>query len=417
MSKVAMFTSESFVVRGDKVLMSRSRYDTVSLMCEPFDEVVCYMLHADTGSARTELFQLPDKYHIVSIGPESRRGKLARLVRMGLDALRFPSRMRGCDVAYVRIPMWDAYVPALCAILLRRRRVVSLHGDIEEALEIALSDAPLLLRKTMVRLMGMLTRFIVKHANVLFISGSALGEKYACDRHDAILFLDSGYSGEDIIRRRSVCDGPTVRLLYVGELTERKGITYLLRAVRILRKRGREIALRIVGEGVTGGDLPRYRREAEDLGIAGIVEFVGYVPYGAALFEEYRKADILILPSIGTEGWSRVIIEANANGALVVTTDVGSLGHAVRECNCGLIAETASADSIADRVEQLLDDPDLRRLLLEGAWNRARLHSVEQELTRVWKTLHNRFPEIVHPVPADQPLRPSVRLKKATLSE
>lgn len=407
MSRALMHTSEPFHREKGVCKTTRSKYDTISLMCEPFDEIFYCTPHIDGNPDGLQLHALPDKYRCISTGNRRKDGKVRRVLHMTLEAILFPFRCRRADIAYARLPMWDAYLPALLAAVFAPRRAVSLHGDIEEVLDLALKEKPRWFRRFMVRSVGGLTRFIAARAHVLFTSGPALGEKYAPQRTDIVPFLDSGYLQEDIFRRESVCESSETRLLYVGELVERKGISYLLRATAMLKERGRRVVLRLVG----AGDDQRYRREAEELGISDLVDFAGRVPYGPALFSEYRKADIFVLPSIGTEGWSRVIIEANANGVPVVATDTGSLGHAVRECNCGLAAEPASASSLAECIERIMTDDQLRRRLLKGAADRAELHSVERELARVWTALHEAFPAVVRPAPTDaESLMPSLRL-------
>jgi glycosyltransferase involved in cell wall biosynthesis len=132
-----------------------------------------------------------------------------------------------------------------------------------------------------------------------------------------------------------------------------------------------------------------------ELGLDGNVEFVGYVPYGPKLFDEYLRADIFVLPPIGTEGWSRVLIEANAHGLPTVTTDVGSLGRSTREFESGLVVRPGSAVEIANAVATIIRDGDLRRRLIKGSLSRAAFHTRSQEEERVWRALAAAYPEFV----------------------
>lgn len=411
MSTVALFTSEPFVVDGDRSLLTRSKFDTISLMSEPFDEVIIYSTHKNIGEEKTNYYNLPVKYKCESIGRFDESSKLKRMFRMVKDGLLFFKRTRKVDVVYTRIPMWDAYIPSLMALLLGRKRYVSLHGDIEEALEIALKGKSPLFRNALIFLMGKLTRVIVNNADLLFVSGPELQKKYAPKKKNVVPFLDSGYLAKDIVKGvPKIKQENIIKLLYVGELVERKGIVYLLGAVRELATQGYAVELSLIGTG----DSELYKTIAKEYGIAELVNFKGYVPYGPELFEEYRKADIMVLPSIGTEGWSRVIVEANVNGIPVITTEVGSLGHAVREFNNGLVVDKESGAAIAGAIKEIVNDRDLHASLVEGAFQRANKYCVEKELTKIWAAIQGTYPDVVGKPPSDpEKLCPGAKLSLA----
>jgi len=125
----------------------------------------------------------------------------------------------------------------------------------------------------------------------------------------------------------SVPDGDTgagTRLLYVGELSKRKGVGDLVRALSTLPS---TYELRIVGDGPRAPDL---RQLARTLGVDDRVEFTGQVPY-ERVQEQYAQADVFVHPGVWPEPFGRTVLEAMQAGLPVVCTDVGGPADIVRE--------------------------------------------------------------------------------------
>jgi D-inositol-3-phosphate glycosyltransferase len=158
------------------------------------------------------------------------------------------------------------------------------------------------------------------------------------------------------------------RLLYVGRLAPIKGLETLLDAMARLRAAGSPVHLSIVGgdadEPVNGheGEL-RARLARLDLG--GTVTFVGAQPQ-ERLRAWYVAADATVLPS-HYESFGMVALEAMACGIPVVASRVGGLQTTVRDGVTGLLVRESDPVALANALDRLLGDPDLRyRLGREG---------------------------------------------------
>jgi glycosyltransferase involved in cell wall biosynthesis len=105
----------------------------------------------------------------------------------------------------------------------------------------------------------------------------------------------------------------------VCTLVERKGVQYILQAVRELVSRlSRSISLDIVGDGPERESL---EQKAEDLGIGDLVVFRGYVDDPEELSKLYLNSDIFVFHSFH-EGQPRVLDEAAIHGLPIVATDL-----------------------------------------------------------------------------------------------
>lgn len=87
--------------------------------------------------------------------------------------------------------------------------------------------------------------------------------------------------------------------------------------------------------------------------------------------ELYAKADICVTPSIWSEPFGMVAVEAMASGRPVVASRVGGLQHIVTESETGYLYEPGDATALANALDTLIDDPALRRRMGEAARIRA----------------------------------------------
>ena len=172
----------------------------------------------------------------------------------------------------------------------------------------------------------------------------------------------------------------------MGELQKRKGLKYLLAALELLKSEGQDYQFVAVGEGPEQDPLRQYAREK---GFADRVQFAGVVPLGQRLFEEYRQADLFVLPSIAAEGVPRVIQEAQALGCPVVATDIGSTAWQLRD-GAGIVVPPYDAHALKDAILRVLADNGLRESLSRRGHVVAAQHSFEKQSAGIADFVHAR---------------------------
>ena len=149
-------------------------------------------------------------------------------------------------------------------------------------------------------------------------------------------------------------------LLYVGRIAPIKGLETLLDAVAGLTARPDGVRLLVIGgdadEPVDGHEAA-LRRRLDTLGLGDSVRFVGSQPQ-EALRDFYVAADALVLPSY-YESFGMVALEAMACGTPVIASRVGGLTTTVRDGVTGFLVPEGDVTALADRIADLLDDPDL----------------------------------------------------------
>ena len=153
-------------------------------------------------------------------------------------------------------------------------------------------------------------------------------------------------------------DRDGLRLLFVGQIGQRKGISYLLEAARQTAAQGDSLTLVGQIQGC-GRALAPYR---------DCFRHVPHVPR-AELREIYRQADVFVFPTL-MEGMPIVILEAMASGLPVITTPNGP-GDIVRDGIDGFLVPPRDVDAIVERLERLRADPQLRQEMARNARIRA----------------------------------------------
>jgi glycosyltransferase involved in cell wall biosynthesis len=185
-----------------------------------------------------------------------------------------------------------------------------------------------------------------------------------------------------------------LKVLCVGRLIGLKGHALLIEAGRVLSERGIDADIRIAGAG------PMYDRLntlAQQQSGGSNVRLLGGVSE-EDLHEQYAWADVFCLPSM-MEGLPIVLMEAMARGVPVIATDITAVGELVQDGRSGLLVPPGRPDAIADALERLALDPDLRsRLSLEG---RTRVRS-DYDVRESARRLASHFPSpSVGPEPQD----------------
>ncbi|MHC3378337.1 glycosyltransferase family 4 protein [Haloarcula sp. H-GB5] len=148
-----------------------------------------------------------------------------------------------------------------------------------------------------------------------------------------------------------------VSLLFVGRLTDGKGLFDLVEAVDQVAER-HSIELDIAGDGENREEL---QDAVKRRGLEDSISFLGYCDDIPRLL---ASADIFVLPSY-REGMPRVITEARAAGLPIVSTAVAGIPEQVSHGETGFLVEPGDVSELSARIEQLVASPSLRREMSE----------------------------------------------------
>ena len=207
------------------------------------------------------------------------------------------------------------------------------------------------------------------------------------------------FQPRDMVDARATLDLPPPPhrlLLLVGRIEPLKGIDALIQAVALLFERqpglrGALTALVVGGHGA--GERSRWNAEQRrldalraELGVADAIRFVGARPHDQLpLF--YAAADVVTMPS-HYESFGMAALEGLACGRPVVATSAGGPAFVIEDGVSGLLTPPNNATALAEQLERLLADDQLRAQMSTAAADRAQRFgwpSVACDILRVYR--------------------------------
>lgn len=338
-------------------------------------DVVTFTLRQPTQKSVSGDFQAAEAKRVISLYAMSRQPKdfIAAFLMAVMRPLRLASTVRLAVQSYTwKDPGLIRQLAYLCAAILmarqlRQRGITHIHNHLGDSSgTVAMLTAELTGTPFSITLHGPeifdeavrwhLRRKIARAQFVACIS------KFC--RARAMLNADpSDWSKLEIVRcgveltqyPAKACNSDGRRLLFVGRLEIRKGITTLIEAMSLLRRHGCSTYLTVVGQGAMRPDI---EGQISAVGLAEVVELAGPMDE-AGVAKALGLADIVIVPSL-SEGLPVILMEAMACGLPVIASSVDGIPELVSDGVTGLLVPPADAKALAAAIQRLMSSPELR---------------------------------------------------------
>lgn len=166
---------------------------------------------------------------------------------------------------------------------------------------------------------------------------------------------------------------------FVGHEFERKGLRYLLSAIRQLREAGKDVHIIIAGKD----SLDKVRRSLE-----GIEDLVHYIGFSREIEKYYNASNLFVLPS-SFEAMALVGLEAMACGLPVLMTRVGGANQYLHEGENGYFIEQDARDIVL-KIEHLINNPEKLKSMSSCARQTAERFS--------WEIIAHKYIELINKV-------------------
>jgi phosphatidyl-myo-inositol alpha-mannosyltransferase len=181
--------------------------------------------------------------------------------------------------------------------------------------------------------------------------------------------------------------GETLKIVFVGQAVDRKGLPLLLRAFEALRD---HVPCELTVVGPTAEEVGPLIVDARGIRI------LGKVPEETK-WHELERADVLCAPSLRGESFGLVLTEAFANGAPVVASDIAGYRDVVRHGEDGILVPPGDAHALAEALRELYFEPEERsRMAIAAARNVERFawpHIADQVLEAYEDAIATPAPE------------------------
>lgn len=166
-----------------------------------------------------------------------------------------------------------------------------------------------------------------------------------------------------------------------SRVTARKGIRYIIRAMKEIIKNHPEVLLKIMGDGNEKESLEKL---VADLKMQDNIQFLGRIPREKT-FPFYQEASIFIMASLN-EGMSNAMLEALASGLPIITTRTGGADELVQDGVNGFFIEMKNSEDLAKKIVRLIVNPELREKMALESQRKA------EEMS--WKNVAEKYFEL-----------------------
>ena len=188
-------------------------------------------------------------------------------------------------------------------------------------------------------------------------------------------------------------EGPRENIIcFVGTVEGRKGVEYGIKAFARFLKDHPDYEFHIAGSFHEGYCDWNYCTDMEklvqDLGVADKVKFLGRVS-NEEKNSLYAKSKAFLFPSL-LEGYGWVMVEAMSYGLPVIAFDNTAMPYTVNETN-GVLVPNKDVEAMADALAKVIDDPDLRERLSEGAKETVRNLPTREAIDREYQELMDKM--------------------------
>lgn len=242
--------------------------------------------------------------------------------------------------------------------LLNPRLIIEAHGDwIKSFVELRSPPFPGFWSRVLERLSPLLL-FAADGFRSVSDTTRTLLEEYSSGDRPHLTF--PGFTDLDVFlgtERAEKLEREQPFLLYVGALTELKGVGPLLEALELARDKNSQLSLKLCG----AGDQTHFQNRAHELGLTDHVEFLGELPQ-KKLRDRYLESRLLVLPS-RTEGLPRVLLECLACYTPFVATKTPGSKQIQRESKAGRIVSQNDTRGLSKAMLDLFEDETSRRQL------------------------------------------------------
>ncbi|MBU90163.1 hypothetical protein CMO94_01370 [Candidatus Woesearchaeota archaeon] len=239
--------------------------------------------------------------------------------------------------------------------------------------------------------------FVVKNADSVTVNSNATKNElvrrfpsYSSKISVIPMGIDINRFKERSIKKPKKYSGNSI-LLFVGRLSDQKGLQFLISSMPDVLKHYPNIKLLVIGEGPY---LDKLKDSAGANRISDNVEFLGSMS-NSEIAKYYNFADIFIIPSLstktGTEALGLSLLEAMASGCTVIGTKVGGIPFVIKNSYNGMLVKQKDSKELANAVITLLKNNQKSKKLGKNAAEFVRKNyswdKISKEFIKIYKNL------------------------------
>ncbi len=175
-----------------------------------------------------------------------------------------------------------------------------------------------------------------------------------------------------------------LRIGYIGQIAPHKGVHVLIEAFLKLNQTSRYAQLKLYGDTA---QFPNFYRKLQDtIADDERVQFLE-IFNNHQITQIYEGIDILVVPSVWYENSPNVILEAFAHQTPVIASNLGGMAELVTDHKTGLLFAPNNADDLAQKLNTILNNPEMLNSLQENIAPPVTLEAEMAELSRIYQSI------------------------------
>lgn len=364
-------------IKLDQIVGWGSTVREIDHLAALFNEVVHIApLHAEPDPGSSLPYTSP-KVRVRPVNPAGGNrlnDKLSILKQIPSYVRVMLEELKTADVVHVRCPAAISLV-ALFVLLVKRKpqyRWVKYAGNWKPTGKEALSYS--------------LQRLILKF-NIINALTTVNGNWKNLPGH-FVPFVNPSMSDEELIKANIAGQqkklSPPYRILFVGRLEGAKGVGRIIQIARLLHEQELPFEIDLVGDGF---EKAKWENEANNSRLAEKVKFHGWLPR-IAINAHYEKAHFILLPSIASEGWPKVLSEAMAYGTVVLASDISSIPEVIELSGAGYAFNPHDIRAYSDAIINLVENPETWHEKSRNAMHYSSFYTYSYYLTQLRKMIN-----------------------------
>lgn len=354
--KILIIPQSGFSIDGDCLLTVKNRGKFYAELADKFKEsTILYTIGSTKSHDNT--FNMKG-YNLVCLKDHRNRKAFGLVFNYLKTIIRIIKLIRCHDVLVVFIPNKSATLAALVGRICNKIIITYVAIDWRKIALIPYENKKhnIIISYIKYFLNTIFEYIAVSSATFVFVAGRSLLKKlkkYNKSIEETIPMIEFGKS--DIFIRNDTFQSKTINILYVGSLTKRKAVQYLIEAFDRINNHYSNCILHIVGDGELYNDLQKNSCEN--------IIFHGHLNRKIELSNLYKLADIFICPSL-SEGFPRVLYEAMIHSVPIITTDVDGIKFFFKDKIDALLIPPENAEQIFNKFCLIANDKFLRQKLI-----------------------------------------------------
>lgn len=315
---------------------------------------------------------LIEKNHTVSLVKFGDVRHLPKLIRHVVYYCRVAKALKNADMVLALDPVSVGLPACIAARRMKKPLVLKVVGDYaweqgtaRFGITASLDDFVTMRRVPLVvGFLRFVQRGVTRHARAVIVPSEYLKKivsTWGIQQEKVYVIYNAVHGFDDGTVPEAVVALPRPLVLTAGRLVPWKHMDEIITAVALARKSGTPVSLAIIGDGDE-------RHGLEDLAKEKLKDnycFAGTIAH-SQLLASMRIADVFVLAS-SYEGLSHVLIEALWCGTPIIATQVGGNEEVLADYEGGTLIPEHDIETLADAIEHVVCDKDLRVRLQSGA--------------------------------------------------